>query len=550
MGTARTRARTSGAIPAPRPAVGVAAGRLSPSRRRRSPARSSAGSTTCVRPSSNAPSWARTAHRRSRTGPAGACRRQTRPDRRHSPSRVRRESRPVRAAVRRSPRRRRPRPRVNRAVPPPVDRSTGPGPGRRRQRVVARTTGHPPPAPRPGSRRAAACSRCPAPALPYHSRHPLLARAVVARPARRGLVRHPTRPAARPVRAVRPPLPAHPWAHRPQAPRLVVARTPPLRRRVVRMPLFRRAVIRTPPHPAVIPTPCHRCAVRMPVRRSADPARSNRSNPAVPGRPPTARPPVAAPPARHPTRRGPPEHPPPPARPASTARRLASCRRPRTACGPTPPSTVTRVPPGVVRARPTPVHPSPPGALRRVPVRQPAGVVAPPNPTSRWCPARGTRHPCPARGTHRRCPRRPARTVAPCPPPAPPTAPFAAGSSPVKRNAERRPAANPAWTGRTARSGPRTGSARPAACHTPTPACRWSTAETAVRRPGVTVRRRPSGRETSPTRRPVDSPCPTRPRNAPPPAGPPARRSTRARTHRPVAAPPAPTRRDPPESRP
>ncbi|RAO28684.1 hypothetical protein PSN13_05310 [Micromonospora saelicesensis] len=275
----------------------------------------------------------------------------------------------MRAAVRRSPRRRRPRARANRAVPPSVDRSTGPGPGRRRQRVVARTTGHPPPAPHRGSRRAAACSRCPAPALPYHRRHPPLARAGVTRPARRGLVRRPTRPAARPVRAVRQPLPAHPWAHRPQAPRPVVARTPPPRRPVVRTPLLRRAVIRTPPHPAVIPTPCRRCAVRMPVPRSADPARSNRSNPAVPDRPPTARPPVAAPPARHPTRRGPPEHPPPPGRPASTARRLASCHRPRRACGPTPPSTVTRVPPGVVRARPTPVHPSPPGALPRVPVR-------------------------------------------------------------------------------------------------------------------------------------------------------------------------------------
>ena len=74
------------------PPLGSRAGRLSPSRRSRSPARSSAGSTTCARPRSNAPSWARTAHRRSRTGPAGACRRQTRPGRRHSPPPVRRRA--------------------------------------------------------------------------------------------------------------------------------------------------------------------------------------------------------------------------------------------------------------------------------------------------------------------------------------------------------------------------------------------------------------------------------------------------------------------------
>ncbi len=451
----------------------------------------------------------------------------------------------MRAAAGRSPQRRRPRARVNRASPPPVDRSTAPGPGRRHQRVVARMTGHPPPAPaRRGNRRAAACSRCPAPALPCR---PPLARAGMTRPARRGLARHQARPAARPVLAVRRPLPARPWAHRPQAPRPAAVPRPPLRRAVVRTPLFRRAVIRIPSRPAVIPTPCRRCAVRTLARRPTDPARSSRSSPAVPGPPPTAPPSVDAPSARPPTRRGPPEQPPPPGRPASTAHRLASCRRLLMACGPTPPSTLTRVPPGVVPARPTPARPSPPGgAPPMLPVRQRAGVAAPRNPTSRWCPAPATRRPCPARGTRRRCPRRPARTAAPYPLPAPPTAPVAAESSPVNRNAERHPAANPAWTGR---SDPRTGSARPVACHTPTLACRSSTAETAARRPGVAVRRRPPGRETSPTRRPVGSPCPTRPRSAPPPAGPPVRRSTRARTRRPVAAPSGPTRRDPPESR-
>lgn len=423
------------------------------------------------------------------------------------------------------------------AAAPPAPRQTDPGagprrpvdgpwPGRRRLPAATRMSGHPRPAPvHPprASRRAEECSRHPLRVPPYHQRHPPPDQLAATRPAHRGLA--PTRPAARSAPAPRRFRPAHPWALRPPAPRPVAVRMLPVR----------PVAVRTLPRPGVTRTRCRRCADRTPERRAADRAPSP-SSPAARCRLPTARPPAAGPPVQHPIQLGAPGRPPP--QRGTTARRPAPSRRSRMACDPTPPSTVTRVPPGAGQARSTPARRSPPAPVPlSAPARQPAATAAPPNPTSRWCPARATR---------RRCPQRPAVTAARRPPSPPPTARVAAGPPPTSRSGVRRPAAN---LDRTARSGPPTGCARPVACRTPTRACRWSTAEAGPRRPRAGVPYRPPAPVTSSTRRLAGSAYPIRPRSAPLVAGPPGRRPTRARRDPPVVVPYAPTRRVPPENR-
>ncbi|MGC4749374.1 hypothetical protein ACLQ28_27530 [Micromonospora sp. DT201] len=180
------------------------------------------------------------------------------------------------------------------------------------------------------------------PAPPYRRRPPPPARLAATRPALRDLVRLPTRPAARPGPARQRLPPAHPWAHRPRKPRPVVVRTPLFRpvdvqtlppnpvdvqtllfRPVdVRRLLFRPVVVRRLAYPVGIRTRRHRCAARTLALRAVDPARSPPS-PAGHYRPPMARPLVDVPPDRQPIRHGLPGPLPPPARPASTARRLA-----------------------------------------------------------------------------------------------------------------------------------------------------------------------------------------------------------------------------------
>ncbi|TWG19201.1 hypothetical protein FHU34_114582 [Micromonospora taraxaci] len=473
--------------------------------------RSSAGSTTCARPSSNAPNWARTVPRQSRTAPPGV----RRPGRSGVPRLVRAQEYPCR----RRPRGRPLRGRATRTVPALVGRPTAPGRGRRHRRAAARTSGPPRPAPVPlplASQRVAVCNRPPVPAPPYRRRHPPPVRSAVTRPAHRALTRLRTRPAARSVLAPRRLPPDHPWALRAPAPRRVVARIPA--------------------PPADSRTPCLRCAVRTPPRRAVGRARSP-SSPAEHARRPRARPPVAGPPDPRPIRRGPPGRP-LPAWLGSTARRLAPSPRRPTACDPTPPSSTTHVPPGVGRARSTPGRRSPPAAVPpSPPAPQAAAVVVPPNPTSRWCPARVTHH---------RCPRRPAATAARRPPSSRLTAPVAAGPPPTNRSGVRQPAANPGWT---ARSGPPTGCARPVACRTPTQVCPSSTAEGPPRHRRVGDPCRPPTRGTSSTTRPVDSAYRTRPRSAPPPAGPPACRPTRERRRRQDVAPSGRTRQVPPANR-
>ncbi|MEK8106665.1 hypothetical protein NKG94_18400 [Micromonospora sp. M12] len=205
---------------------------------------------------------------------------------------------------------------------------------------------------------------------------------------------------------------------------------------------------------------------------------------------------------------------------------------------PDPPSTMIRVPPGVVQAPPIPVRPTPTGG---VPPSVPSG--------GRW--RRRAAEPdepvVPRTGNAPAVPRHPVVTVVPRPPSARPTARVAVVSSPTNRSAGRRPAANP--------RGPSGAASRLASpgwsstAHRPRPAGdqprrrqltdRGSPSSAAAGRPGRA--RRPGVRST---------------RCAGPGRGahrrPPARRTPAdpARIRRSVVDPSGRMRRDPPESRP